>query len=474
MSLKNRKRMIAALLLTAMMLSGCGAASTQAEAPTETQAVTEPAGPRYQVDWAKDAVIYEVNVRQYTREGTFAAFGEHLQTLKDMGINTLWFMPIHPISLTKRSGPLGSYYSATDYRKVNPEFGTAEDFKALVEQAHSMGFHVMLDWVANHTGWDSAWIKEHPDWYTQDESGNVISPAAYNWPDVADLNYDNMDMRQEMIACMKYWVEEFDVDGFRCDFAYGVPQDFWEAARRELETVKPVLMLAEDDMNVHLLDSAFDMNYNLGLYNTLVAVAHDAKTADKIKLYIPSSFPDGTYTLNFLDNHDMNSYERTIMEGIGRDALPSMFSLIYTLPGTPMVYTGNEIGYDHAIAFMSKDTINWGASDVDYRSLLAELSAIRSSNPALFSGNYGGPMEYADMGKKNVFAFTREMDGSKVICLFNLTKRESEVDLTGFFEGGTALLHGIGADVLEMEDQPITLDGTVTLQPWEFYIISNH
>lgn len=238
--------------------------------------------------------------------------------------------------------------------------------------------------------------------------------------------------------------------------------------------MKPVLMLAEDDMNVHLLDSAFDMNYNLGLYNTLVAVAHDGKTADKIKLYIPSNFPDGTYTMNFLDNHDMNSYERTIMASIGKDALPAMFSLIYTLPGTPMVYTGNEIGYDHAIAFMSKDTINWGTSDVDYRSLLAELSAIRSSNPALFSGNYGGPMEYVDMGKKNVFAFTREMDGSKVICLFNLTKRESEVDLTGFFEGGTALLHGIGADVLEMEDQPITLDGTVTLQPWEFYIVSNH
>lgn len=467
----NSKRILIMLLSAAMLLTGCAAA------PAGDQAkATEPAGSRYQVEWAKDAVIYEVNVRQYTQEGTFRAFSEHLQTLKDMGINTLWFMPIHPISETKRSGTLGSYYSITDYREVNPEFGTAEDFKALVDQAHEMGFKVMLDWVANHTGWDCAWIKEHPDWYTQDENGRIIDPAGMGWPDVADLNYDNMDMREEMIACMKYWVEEYDVDGFRCDFAYGVPQDFWETARKELETIKPLLMLAEDDLNLDLLDYAFDMNYNLGLYDTLVAVAKDTKNAGRIKTYIPSKFPDGTYTMNFLDNHDKNSYERTIMGGIGKDALPAMFSLIYTIPGTPMIYTGNEIGLDHAIAFMEKDTIDWDSSDVDYRPLLAELAAIRSGNAALHSGNYGGAIEYIDVDNVNVFAFTRQVEGSTVTCLFNLTKRETTVDVSAVFSGEeTVLLYGQGAEVLNMEDYPISedaLEGEITLQPWEFWIVS--
>lgn len=478
---KNIMRLLTALLAASLVLSGCsGAPAQNAVEQTEEQMETLPAEtasaePRYQVEWAKDAVIYEVNVRQYTKEGTFNAFSEHLQTLKDMGINTLWFMPIHPISVTKRSGTLGSYYSITDYREVNPEFGTAEDFKALVDKAHDMGFKIMLDWVANHTGWDCTWIKDHPDWYTQDENGKIIDPAGMGWPDVADLNYDNMEMRAEMIACMKYWVEEYDVDGFRCDFAYGVPRDFWEAARAELESIKPLLMLAEDDLNTDLLDEAFDMNYNLGLYDTLVSVAHDSKSADRIRTYIPTTFPDGAYTMNFLDNHDKNSYERTIIGGIGKDALPAMFSLIYTIPGTPMIYTGNEIGLDHAIAFMEKDTIDWNSSDVDYRPLLAELAAIRSENSALHSGNYGGDIEYINLGKKAVFAFTRQVDGNTVICLFNLTKRESTVDLTGIFAGTeTVLLHGQGADVLDMEDYTIDLDGEVTLQPWEFWIISGN
>lgn len=378
MSQKYGKRMFTALMAAVMLLSGCGAAPGAGSTETEAQAAvpeeTEPAGPRYQVAWARDAVIYEVNIRQYTREGTFDAFAEHLQTLKDMGINTLWFMPIHPISETKRSGTLGSYYSVTDYREVNPEFGTAEDFKAMVDKAHDMGFKIML---------------------------------------------------------------------------------------------------AEDDLNIDLLDRAFDMNYNLGLYDTLVAVAHDAKTADRIRTYIPDTFPDGTYTMNFLDNHDKNSYERTIIGGIGRDALPAMFSLIYTIPGTPMIYTGNEIGLDHAIAFMEKDAIDWDSSDVDYRPLLAELAAIRSENGALHSGNYGGAIEYIELGKKAVLAFARQVDGNTVTCLFNLTKRESTVDLTGVFSGTeTVLLHGQGAEILDMEDYPMDISGEVTLKPWEFWIVS--
>ena len=472
------KRMM--LCLLAVALTGCAAAPAQPETQPTAAAVetvaAEPAepGPRYQVAWAADAVIYEVNVRQYPREGTFAAFAQHLPTLKDMGINTLWFMPIHPISETKRSGTLGSYYSITDYREVNPEFGTAEDFKALVEEAHAMGFTVMLDWVANHTGWDCPWIREHPDWYTKDENGNISDPVGMGWPDVADLDYSNQEMRAEMIACMKYWVEEYDIDGFRCDYASGVPQGFWEAARAELETVKPLLMLAEDNTLPSLLRYAFDMNYNWELYDTLREIATDRKTGYFVRNHIPRDYPDGTYRLNFLNNHDKNSWEYTILEAFGSEPLPSMWALIYTLPGTPLVYTGDEIGLDHKIAFMERDPIDWESGTRDYRPLLKKLSAIRSENTALHSGNYGGGIEYADLGNRNVLAFTRQVAGNRVTCLFNLTKRETEVDVTGLFaDGQTLLLHGQADQVLEMEDTPVTLDGTVTLQPWEFWIAAD-
>jgi 1,4-alpha-glucan branching enzyme len=477
MKRKYSKYAAVAAGLLAMVLTACGSGAAE----TAEESV------RYQAEWTKDAVIYEVNIRQYTEEGTFQAFSEHLQELKDMGINTLWFMPIHPISETNRSGTLGSYYSVTDYREVNPEFGTKEDFAALVEKAHEMGFHVMLDWVANHTGWDCAWIEEHPDWYTQDAAGTIISPENMGWPDVADLNYDNEEMRAEMISCMKYWVEKYDIDGFRCDYAAGVPVDFWEEARAELEQVKPVYMLAEDDTNETLLNSAFDFNYNLKLYDTLVAVAKDTKQADKIKLYIPDDYPDGTYTLNFLDNHDKNAYDRTILEGFGAETLPAMFALIYTIPGTPMIYSGDEIAYDHNIAFMEKDTIDWESSELDYRSLLKELSEIRSTNAALYSGNYGGKIQYYDFDNRNVFAFVREKDGNVVKCLFNLSKREQTIELSDFVEeNDTVLLHGLGnADtetavnveaILETQDHAASeenLTGEITLQPWEFWIIAS-
>lgn len=431
-------------------------------------------GLRYQPQWAADAIIYEVNVRQYTPEGTFNAFAEHLETLKDMGINTLWFMPIHPISETKRSGTLGSYYSITDYREVNPEFGTAEDFKSLVDTAHEMGFKVMMDWVANHTGWDCPWITEHPDWYTRNEAGEIISPLNMGWPDVADLNYDNADMRKEMIACMKYWVEEFDVDGFRCDYANGVPVDFWEAARDELETVKPMLMLAEDQTMPSLLQKAFDFNYNLSLYDQMKQVARGNKSANTLTYYIGNGLPQGAYNMNFLDNHDQNSYEITLPSAYG-DAVQPLFAFIYTIPGTPLIYTGDEIGLDHQIAFMERDPVDWDSTNTDYRPLLSELAGIKTSNDALRSGNYGGAIEYADVGSKSVLAFTRTRGENTVTCVFNFSDKEREVDLTSLGVGGTLLLHGTGPDEPETEDRELGsegLGGSVTLSPWEYFIVS--
>ena len=484
--IKQRTIRLLAAMLAVLMFSGCGGETAVTEPDTrpatEIAPETEPTfaqpqisdGIRYPVEWAKDAVIYEVNVRQYTEEGTFNAFSEHLQTLKDMGITTLWFMPIHPISETRRSGVLGSYYSITDYRAVNPEFGTAEDFKALVDKAHDMGFTVMMDWVANHTGWDCEWIESHPEWYTKDDSGNITDPIGMGWPDVADLNYGKKALWREMIDCMAYWVEEYDVDGFRCDYANGVSLEFWEAARAELTQIKPLLMLAEDNSMKSLLNYAFDLNYNWNLYDALLNVSLHDGSAYAVRQAFPYGYPDGTYRLNFLNNHDKNSWEHSISQAFDKDTLPAMWALLYTLPGTPMVYSGDEIGLAQNIAFMEKDPIRWDSTDTDYRPLLKELADIRRENPALHAGNYGGEIQYTEINRKSVIAFTREVEGNTVKCLFNLSGEAITVDASQVFDGGeTVLLHGQGAALLDMEDQPLSytgLAGWITLQPWEFWI----
>ena len=469
---KSRIRILAGLLAMTLL---CGCGSMAAETETEPSAVAET-GPRYPVEWAKDAVIYEVNVRQYTPEGTFQAFSEHLQTLKDMGITTLWFMPIHPISETKRSGVLGSYYSVTDYRAVNPEFGTAEDFKELVDKAHEMGFTVMMDWVANHTGWDCAWIKDHPDWYTKGADGQITDPIGMGWPDVADLNYDNKELWAEMIDCMAYWVREFDIDGFRCDYANGVPREFWEMARAELTKIKPLLWLAEDNQEKGLLEEAFDLNYNWELYDAMLRIAEDTASVRHMKPYLfNEGYPQGTYRLNFLDNHDKNSWEKTIAEAFGYEKLPCFFAVLYTVPGTPLIYTGDEIALDHNIAFMEKDPIDWESSPVSYRALLAELASIRRENTALHAGNYGGEMRSILTGCPSVLSFSREVDGNTVICVFNLVKRQTHLNMGAILDGTeTILLHGYGSDVLETEDTSVPenlLTKDYVCQPWEFWII---
>ena len=463
-------------LLVVLLLCGCGA--IPAEPDSGEQIPTESAVPgiRYPVEWASDAVIYEVNVRQYTEEGTFKAFAENLQTLKDMGITTLWFMPIHPISETKRSGVLGSYYSITDYRAVNPEFGTAEDFKALVDKAHDMGFTVMMDWVANHTGWDCAWIKEHPDWYTKGPDGEITDPIGMGWPDVADLNYDNKELWAEMIDCMAFWVREFDVDGFRCDYANGVPREFWETARAELNQIKPLLMLAEDNKEKGLLEEAFDLNYNWELYDAMISIAEDKSSVRYMKPYLYNEgYPEGTFRLNFLDNHDKNSWEKTVAEAFGYEKLPCFFTMLYTVPGIPLIYTGDEIGLDHNIAFMEKDPIDWESSPVSYRELLAELAAIRRENPALHAGNYGGELKSIMTGCPTVLSFSREVAGNTIVCVFNLVKRETHLNMGAIVDGTeTILLHGYGEDILEMEDTSVPEDlltKDYVCQPWEFWIL---
>ena len=211
------------------------------------------------IEWSRNANIYEVNIRQYTPEGTINAFRKHLPRLKNMAVSIIWIMPVQPIGEKNRKGSLGSYYSIRDYKAVNEAFGDLEDFKALVKDAHKLGMYVLLDWVANHTSWDNVWTESNPDFYRKDENGNFDSP--WDWTDVIALNYSNPVMRESMIDAMRFWLEESNIDGFRCDMAGMVPVDFWNAARSELEKTKPLFMLAEDEEVVSLLEHAFDMNF---------------------------------------------------------------------------------------------------------------------------------------------------------------------------------------------------------------------
>ncbi|MCD8193327.1 MAG: alpha-amylase, partial [Tannerellaceae bacterium] len=340
-----------AFLAWLLLMAGC---TTQPkEQPQEfTGEVTHVQHP----SWSRNAVIYEVNIRQYTNEGTIKAFQQHLPRLKELGVDILWFMPIHPISEVNRKGTLGSYYAIRDYQAVNPEFGTIEDFKALVQEAHSLGFKVLLDWVANHSGCDNVWLETNPDWYVRDENGNPVSP--YDWTDTYKLDYDNPAMRKGMTDALTFWVSECDIDGYRCDVAYEVPTDFWDQARKELEAIKPVFMLAEADVP-ELTLNAFDMTYNWPLKNLVNQIAKGknavkstyapidapeemaekkAVDLDELLASYEERYPQDSYVMNFITNHDENSWDGSEFTRLG-DGVKAFAVLTYTIPGMPLIYT---------------------------------------------------------------------------------------------------------------------------------------
>lgn len=370
-------------------------------------------------EWAKNAEIYEVNIRQHTASGTLKEFTEDIPRLKEMGIDILWIMPIQEIGVLNRKGSLGSYYSIRDYKKVNPEFGSIEDFKNLVKVAHENGMYVMLDWVANHTAWDHVWMNEHTDFYTKDSLGKNIPPIA-DWADVVDLNYDSKDMRKEMITAMKFWIIETDIDGFRCDVAEMVPTDFWNEAREELDKTKPVFMLAEAEQAEHHI-AAFDMSYSWYLLNVMNQIAKGEKPVteiDTIMKWEAKNFPEGSIKMRFTTNHDENSWNGTEMERYG-DGFLCFSVLCYTLPGMPLLYSGQESGFDKRLRFFDKDTIMWG--DYKYQEFYTKMNMLKKNNVALWNGSYGGSMEIIHSKRgSSVFAFTRKKEGNEIVAVFNL------------------------------------------------------
>lgn len=383
----------------------------------------------YFPEWSQNAAMYEVNVRQFTEEGTFNAFAAHLPRLQEMGVKILWFMPITPIGELNRKGSLGSYYSVKDYTGINPEFGTIEDFKALVEDIHGRGMYVIVDWVANHTAWDHPWTITNPEYYTRDEEGNFVPPVE-DWSDVIDLDYDNKELWVEMIAAMRYWVEEVGIDGFRCDVADMVPVEFWDEARKELDSVKPVLMLAEAE-KPELHTHAFNVGYGWNFHHIMNKVANgESKVADIDAYFFEGGmreFPQGAYRINFIDNHDENSWAGTVFTRLGL-AKEAMAVLAATSPGMLLMYNGQEAGLDWSLEFFEKDQIDW--SHLKYESFYKKLLTLKLKNKALWNGLAGGDMKRVNTSDdSSVFAFTRTKDADQVLVVLNLSDKVQDVTL---------------------------------------------
>ena len=392
--------------------------------------------------WAKSAVLYEVNVRQYTPEGTIAAFERNLPRLRAMGVDALWFMPVQRIGKLNRKGSLGSYYSIADYRQVNPEFGTNADFKALVADAHRQGMKVILDWVPNHTSFDAVWTAQHPDWYVHEADGSISravdeSGKETDWSDVAQLDYGNPHLRAAMIEEMRWWLTEMKVDGFRCDFAAGQPVDFWVDARRQLAKTKPdVFLLAEAESPG--LSPAFDMTYGWELHHLLNDVSQGKKPTADLEAYVQRqrrAYRDKDFHMYFTSNHDENSWSGTEFERMGANHLPS-FVLAATMRGSfPEIYTGQEVSLNKRLRFFDKDTVDWKGPSLE--SFYHAMFDLRHGEQALWSGTAGAPQHTLTTdGGTRVYAFTRMLGNDGVLVAVNFGDAPASVAYRGLTTTG--------------------------------------
>lgn len=432
------------------------------------------------------AIIYEANIRQYSPEGSFEAFTRDIPQLKELGVKIIWLMPIHPISMKNRKATggkdvediedpeerkkyLGSYYSISDYTAVNPEHGNMEDFDRLVTTAHENGMYVILDWVANHTGWDHQWLTDNPDWYTQNDKGEPVDPInpdtgeSWGWTDVADLNFDNQEMRNQMIQDMLFWVREHDVDGFRADAAHSVPTDFWETAADSLKAVKPMFMLAEAESPKDLFHKAFDMGYNWEGHHLMNEIAQGKKNARDWDAYmqkIDTTFQDDDFLMNFVTNHDENSWAGTVNERMG-EASEAMLALTYSIPGMPLIYSGQEYDMDHRLKFFEKDSIPKTKGKV--YPLLERLGKLKTENVALHGGKKAA--SYNDLKTSNdekILAFRREKNGQELYYIANMSNEKVSFDLD---------INGDFMDYMNNENLKIEKGKQLDFAPWEYKIL---
>ena len=421
----------------------------------------------FNIDIVKDGVIYEANIRQYSESGKFEDFTKDIYKLKDLGVKIIWLMPIHPISKTNRKGTLGSYYSISDYKAVNPEFGNKDDLDKLIKEAHKHDMLVILDWVANHTGWDHKWIKNKPDYYTKNENGEITDPInpttgeSWGWTDVADLNFDNMEMQNEMIKAMEYWVKEYDIDGYRLDAAHSCPVSFWKKSIERLKKIKNVLMLAESD-GYHTggfeLIELFDMSYNWSGHHVLNRIYKKENNSEDLKLNINRNLNDYSskhVLMNFTSNHDENTWAGTVFDRYG-DGAKTFAALTYFLPGIPLIYNGQEYGLNKRLEFFEKDFI--AKKQSDFYEFYSNLNSLKKENNILDIDSEI-KFEIIETNNKNLICYKRTKNNDSMYFVANLSEESQEIN-TEFSETLKSL----------NSDKMISLKKN-SLDPWEYHFL---
>jgi len=445
-------RTLIAIFISVLIFTACNSSK---ETKTNT--------PVFSDEFLSEAVIYEVNVRQYTQEGTFNAFATHLPKLKELGVDILWFMPIHPIGELKRKGTLGSYYSISDYREINPEFGTLDDFKSLVDAAHDLEMLVMIDLVAGHTAWDHQWIAEHPEWYLKGDQGNIIPPNP-EWTDVAGLNFENQDMLKALEDDMAYWVAEVGIDGYRCDAAYNISIPFWKKAMARLNSIKPVVMLAESDGNHkggYPLIALFQLSYDWPGHAILNKIAKGEQKAKDLENHLKSvqqNYNSEHAVMSFTTNHDENSWNGTVTERLG-DAGEIMTVLTYVMPGTPLIYSGQEYGLNKRLAFFEKDFIP--KKESSYMALFKKLNTLKKTSNALDVGKDVASINFLVNANADVIAFNRKKGDDKLVFVGNLSNVPQQVSLAD---------DSTYQDVFTNEEVQIN---NLNLGPWSYRLVRN-
>lgn len=391
-------------------------------------------------EWSYSAILYEMNIRQFTTEGTFRAASERLPFLRSIGVDAIWLMPIYPIGEEDRKGSLGSYYSIRDYKGVNPEFGSEADLRDFITKAHALGIKILFDWVANHTARDARWISERPvDWYERDSEGRAKVP--WDWSDTAKLNYANREVWRGQIDAMRYWVEQFGIDGFRCDMAMLVPIEFWQEASAELHSIKSdIFMLAEAEED-NLFEGAFNMSYQWNIHHIMCDIAKGARRVWDLRNAMHAErqrYPREAMRLSFTSNHDENSWSGSEQSRFGR-ALEVMTAMTFLMPSTmPLIYTGQEVGYDHSFAFFDRDPVPEELYKEGYATeLYRRLADLKHSQRALDSGQRGGDViEIENNAKDCMMTFVREVADSRVVAIVNLSPYTIHADFrTGIYAG---------------------------------------
>jgi alpha-amylase len=419
------------------------------------------------VAWAHTTTIYEVNVRQYTAAGTFNAFSQHLSRLKELGVKTLWFMPITPIAKKEMKGTLGSYYACSDYTSINPEFGTLDDFKDLVKLAHEMGMKVIIDWVANHTGWDHVWTKQHPEYYKKDTATGDFQVAS-GMDDIIELDFSNPALRKAMKEAMKFWVTECDIDGFRADLAFWVELDFWKEARKELDAVKPLFWLGEyDELDKPEYGEAFDASYTWTWMHKTKEFYQEKQSLDSLygvlKKY--DDLGDSTMRAWFTTNHDENSWNGTEYEKYG-DMAKALAVFSCTWNGVPLLYSGQEIGNTKRIAFFDKDLIVAGKNAAELTVFYKTLLALKAGNPAMRGGDASvQTFRIKTTEPQKVVAYLRQKGTSEVLVVLNLSaQKDLHFDITD------EKVSGVYKNVFSGAANDFTKEKSFEMQAWDFLV----